>query len=107
MGIVNMVLGVKKPVVLPTGVSHMTAASRHIHNLALGISSSRSTGTRRRKKKAAGVTKKRRRVAKSASAVSHHKKKAATGSKSHLVKGSAAAKKHMASLRKMRKAKAA
>lgn len=54
----------------------------------------RATGTRRRRKKKATTTKRRRKTT---------TRRTTRGKKKRLVKGSAAAKRHMARLRKMRK----
>lgn len=73
------------------GWAESTAAMRGI----LGRGLSRGTGRRRRKARKAKA---------SASAPRKRRRKAARG-KAHLVKGSAAAKRHMAKLRKMAKRK--
>lgn len=90
---------VAKPPVLQQGVHHQTPAVKQLHALA----HAGTTGTRKRKKKG--------HVAKGAKTHKAHKaKKAHTktrSGKSHLVAGSAAAKKHMAALRKLRGKKAA
>lgn len=96
----------RKPAVVQHGVAHGTPAFRQIHSLAMGGTS--STGTRKRrstgKKKAAAAPATRTRKAKSP-----RRATAARSGKAQLVKGSAAARKYMASLRAMRgkKAKAA
>lgn len=106
---VNLVrMKVHKPPVVPAGVNNMTPASQHAHRLAFGTSGLRSTSGKRRKKKATAASaapkrKARRSRAKSASAST---RRSASGSKrksAHLVKGSAAAKRRMSQLRKMRK----
>lgn len=81
-----------KPGAVQHGVSHMTAASRQIH--ALGFGSGGATRTRRKKR---------------ASPKTHHKAthrrprvSAARSGRSKFVKGSAAARRHMAQLRAMR-----
>jgi hypothetical protein len=82
-------LGPKKPVVVPHGVAHMTPASKQMHALGLGSPLQRGVRTRKRRVKA-------KKKAHKAHA------RAARSTKSQLVKGSAAAKKRMAALRKMR-----
>lgn len=85
-----------KPFVHQHGVGHQTPAHRQILSLALGG----TKATRGRKKKAAaGATQTRRRKRKSRTTKSAHTAKG----KAHLVRGSSAAKAHMAKLRKMRK----
>jgi hypothetical protein len=90
MSIMKMVSRLK-PVVLPHGTAHNTPAFKHLTNLVLGTATkSRSTGKRRTRKASASSSGSRKRHRRS------------SGSKAHLVKGSAAAKKHMASIRKLR-----
>jgi hypothetical protein len=78
--------------VAQSGVAHMTPASRHIHTLAFGR---KGTATRRRGKKKALVAQRSR----------PHRKARATAARSasaKFVKGSPAARRHMARLRKLR-----
>jgi hypothetical protein len=104
-----------KPVVLPHGVAHMTPAARAIHSLALGG----LAGTRRRKKKGTAVgaarrtkarrfaglaSRSRRRKAAAAPQRARRTSRRKGTRRAHLVKGSAAARRHMAKLRRMRKA---
>jgi hypothetical protein len=87
-----------KPAVLPHGASHHTPATQHLLKLATGVAKS-LIGGRRKKKRTASATKTPRRRRRSRTT-----KSAGTArGKAHLVKGSSAAKSHMAKLRKMRK----
>ena len=82
-----------KPVLLPMAIGHHTPAVRTLFARAVGAAVKTVTKRhRKRKVKAAGTTTTKR---------CRHRKSTAT--KAHMVKGSTAAKKHMASLRKMRK----
>ena len=103
-----------KPIVLPHGTTHGTPAMTHVKNLALGLLGSAlrggkkkalSAGLRRRRKatrKASAKPLSRRTRRASGKSGSNAKRSRRSGS-SRLVKGSAAAKKRMAALRKMRK----
>jgi hypothetical protein len=98
---VNLVrMKTPKPAVLPHGVSHQTPAVRHAHQLALG---GKPSGTRKRRKSPLVGRKKK---AKKIHAAPKHKRKSRT-SAAAFVKGSPAARKHMAKLRAMRGKKAA
>ena len=77
------------------GVAHQTPAVRHMHTLAHSGTRAAPTGARRRKKKAVTASPRRRKARVSA----------ARSGRARLVKGSAAARKHMAQLRAMRKGK--
>jgi hypothetical protein len=83
-----------KPVILPHGTAHKTPASQTLVRLATGLVRG---VTRRKKKVSPGVS--RTRKAKRTSASSGRRRSAAR----RLVKGSAAAKRRMSQLRKMRK----
>lgn len=88
-----------KPIVLPHGTAHKTPAGQNLIRLATSSGGKKKAHTRRPKAglvSAAG--KKTRKRKKKAGAVAAHRK-----AKGHLVKGSAAAKKYMASIRKKRK----
>ena len=113
MGIVNMVAGATKPVVLPHGTAHMSPASRMIHTLAVGAGRALFGGARRaRKKKVSRRLRTKapgRRLRRGLSSLG----KRARGPKrsqhrrgrrhaARLVKGSRAAKLHMAKIRRMR-----
>lgn len=86
-----------KPAVLPHGLGHQTPAVRHAHSLALGL---KLPGTKRRKSRSPSGTRKKK-AHKISAAPARRKRKTRTTAAS-FVKGSAAAKKHMASLRAMR-----
>lgn len=75
------------PILGDTTVAVTTLASQAMRG-------KRATGTRRRRKKKATTTKRRRKTT---------TRRTTRGKKKRLVKGSAAAKRHMARLRKMRK----
>lgn len=100
-----------KPAVVQHGVAHGTPAFRQIHALAMGGSA--AAGGRRRKKKASpsrapahskSASARRSRGRKSSSRVS---RRSVPRGKAHMVKGSSAARRHMARLRAMRGKKAA
>lgn len=76
------------PILGDTTVAVTTLASQAMRG-------KRATGTRRRRKKKATTTKRRRKTT--------TRRRTTRGKKKRLVKGSAAAKRHMARLRKMRK----
>jgi len=87
-----------KPPVLPHGNNQQSPATQHLIGTALGS----IPGTRTAQKKSGRVSKRGR--ARTASAAGRRRRKASRSSKrAHMVKGSAAAKRHMAKLRKMRK----
>jgi hypothetical protein len=87
-----------KPITIPHGSSHKTPAGQNLIRLATGG----TKGTHRKKKKAAGVSAPAHKKRKKTAAATTSKKRRKTG-KGHLVKGSAAAKKYMASIRAKRK----
>lgn len=82
-----------KPVHVQQGVMHGTPATRQIHAIAM----SPSGGTAVRRRSSSGKKKAAPRTPRS----SPRSARAARSGKSHLVKGSAAAKKRMAQLRAM------
>lgn len=83
-----------KPIVLPHGTAHKTPAGQNLVHLATSTQGKRKA---HRKKKGVSAAPRKRRKVKAAGATKTRK------SKAHLVKGSAAAKRKMASLRAMRK----
>jgi hypothetical protein len=94
----------RKPVILPHGTAHKTPAAQTLVRLATGLV--RAT-TRRKKKVSSGVSRSRK-AAGSRSRVSSkrarsRKRSGGSSRSAHLVKGSAAAKRRMSALRKMRK----
>lgn len=89
----------KKPIVMPGGAAgfgQQSVATQVLFNKAVGPA---------RKKRRKKVAKKKRRVAKRRAAPTRRKKATRSRGKkpARLVKGSAAAKRHMAKLRRMRK----
>jgi len=86
---VNSIHAATKPAVAQHGVAHATPATRQIHALAFGTA--KATGTKKRRTKKA-----------SSSSSSSSRPRKARSSSSGLVKGSSAAKAHMAALRKLR-----
>jgi hypothetical protein len=92
-----------KPLVVPHGHGHMTPASRHLINLAMG-----ALGGKRRsgKKMSTRVRTKTRRKRKVHAKAGSHRRVKRTRTKrtsKRFVAGSVAAKRHMAKLRAMRK----
>lgn len=74
------------------GLGQQTAAAQQVFRQAMGGRSTRSTGARKRRRSAGSATRRTRRAT---------ARKRGGGNK--FTKGSAAAKRHMAKLRKMRK----
>ena len=113
MAILNLVARQTKPVVLPHGTAHMSPASRMIHTLALGGLRTLGRGMRKKKvprrlrtKASTGrhrklSSKRRVRSARRKRVVRSHAHTRRAGHR--LVKGSRAAKLHMAAIRKLRK----
>jgi len=97
-----------KPVVLPHGTAHKTPASSQLIRLGIGaVRSVLGGGTGRKKKMSSGVRRKTRRSGSSQTGRSRSARRSTSSRRSkssaRLVKGSAAAKRHMAKIRKMRK----
>jgi hypothetical protein len=90
-----------KPVVLGHGLGHQTPAVRHAHQLALGgkLPGTKKAASHRRRGKKKGHKVK--------AATTHKRKRKTRTNPAAFVKGSAAARKHMAKLRGMRGKKAA
>lgn len=94
--------GPVKPFVPQHGMNQQTPANQHLVTTAVGNYITRGTKSKRassKKGRAAGTAKR----AKARHTSSRTKKARKTKGKAHMVKGSAAAKSHMAKLRKMRK----
>jgi hypothetical protein len=91
------------PIVLPHGMNQHAPAIQNLVRSVIG------GAPRRRKKKAtaASAARRRKRTRTSSKSASTHKRSRSRGSRAHLVKGSLAAKRRMAALRKMRGKKAA
>lgn len=94
-----------KPVLLPQAIGHHTPAVRTLFGLATGAARSLLGGRRRKKKVSSRLHRKARRHRKV-----HRKKRAVRAHHrghraAHLVKGSAAARRHMAKIRRAGKRK--
>jgi len=91
------------PFVVPgigyAGLGQQTAAAQQVFRQAMGGRSGRSTGSRKRRKKAKRASATFRRPRR----IPGRSRTRRTRGASKLVKGSAAAKRHMAKLRRMRK----
>jgi len=96
----------RKPTLLPQAIGHHTPAVRTLFGLATSAGRSLRSGTRRKKRKASlssGV-RRRRKTSGSSQSRSRSVRSGNRGRRrAHLVKGSAAAKKHMAKIRRKRK----
>jgi hypothetical protein len=93
-----------KPVVLPHGTAHKTPASSQLIRLGLGAVKSVLGGASRKKKMSSGVrSTTRRRRSSSKGTSTGGSRRSRSKSSARLVKGSAAAKKYMAKIRKMKK----
>lgn len=105
MGLSQLFQTAKKPAHVQQGVMHGTPATRHIHALAMGGAGKKKAATHRRRKSTPQATRAAPRRSKAsrrtASAGHSGRRTRRSGVAPHMVKGSAAAKAHMAKLRKM------